>query len=123
MFKIEVPYYGQPQVSITLIGIISMRVFRKIADRLKISETEALTQVQDYINNARGVLALPTTLGDSNRFLFAPIEGDNKEKPFFSVTSDFVQQLHSQYPELVPPTVKTEKELFEFIIPDFVTIH
>lgn len=125
MFKITLPVPNTPGLTLTLIGIVSMRIFNNIAERLGITPTAAIQTLQDRINkDIPSCKALPTTLGDSNRFLFALIKGDNSVPNLTGeVTEDVISDIIRDFPEIKAPNVQTETELFNYVVPDFTIIH
>lgn len=124
MFKITVPDGRNVQVQYRLVGIISIRIFSKIADRLNIEVPEAILTVQRRTADIMPSLkALNTTLLDSNRFLFLALKEDNPNVLDVSATVNEVNEFLKEFPEITPPEVNSEAELFNHIVPDYVTIH
>lgn len=126
MFTIKFPFPGTDGLVLSLVGVVSLRLFEKVANRLNIRQGDAMQLVQDRVNELMPQLkALPTTLGDSNRFLFAALP-DTNTNPLVApllTTEDSLNEFLKEFPELKAPDVTSEEELFHYVVPDFTTIH
>jgi len=120
------PMPGTEGISLRLVGMVSMRLFNLIADRLELTPAAAMQKVQDRVNEELPLLkALPTTLGDSNRFLFIALKEDNSNPSLSPLMTDIlaVKKLLNEFPELKAPDISSEEELFHYVVPDFTIIH